>query len=286
LGYFDPTNATGPFTDIQSLRIVDFNGGFPVALGLLFFAPLLISLSVQSTPRRTLLGVLALGWIFYGSLFIQSRTYPMVILFGVGLCFLLWDGVRRKAALLTLGVFILVLIFSPEGANNLTRIFKTFSFSTACSSKHATHPPTPKNPYENHDSRWPMWDAAMMSIHQHPWVGLGPGQTRDYPFGERTVESDGVDNLYLTLALKWGLGFLLFLAAWLAFAAREWRRLVVPSEEASSFEQLCAGALGPALGSFSALCILSYPLTNISATMFLAAFLGLSVQSRFNRNPA
>jgi O-antigen ligase len=145
-------------------------------------------------------------------------------------------------------------------------------------------PPLPEEDQESHESRWPMWDRAAENIRMRPLTGWGPGQTRTYPFGDRMVESDGVDSLYLTLALKWGLGALLFLAVWIGVLVLDWRQQAFPKNEPASFEALCAEALVPAGGAFLFFGVLSYPLTNISASMFLAAFLGLSVQSRFRHD--
>jgi len=260
-GYFDPTNGSGPFTNLHTLRVVDFNGGFPEALGLLFFIPLLLSAWERLTPRRQLTGAATAVWAFYGALFIQSRGFIAALFIVLTACTVLWSGPRRRAALALFLLFLGALLLTDAGRSTVQRASGTGGAPHAVSG----------------DSRWPMWRCAAQEIGRHPIAGVGPGAMRSYPFGERTIQSDGVDSLYLTLALKWGLGALAFLLAWIAVTLAGWRKAVPRGDD---FSASCSEALLPLGAAFLALGFLSYPLTNISTCMFLGIFLGLAASSK------
>ena len=294
LGYFIPgivqeTVKSSDLNDPYYLRIWNFIGGIPLGM----FFPLLFPalLAVYRPPiRKSFSIVLFLAFLFYGVLFEQSRTIFTGVFVGLFSCIVLFKD-SRKTCVIALAAFILLSVATPVGCKNWARykLLENKELEGIYAPKSLMgsgglnrEQPVQSAPEGNHivyDSRFPIWLKALSEIKKHPFAGLGPGSVLEFPYGRGTSQNTFVDSVYVTFPLKWGLGALVLFLAWLAQLALKWRKAWPWVMADRSFQgEVLRGFPSAALG-FLFLGIFYFPMMNVSFSMFLAAFLGLSLNS-------
>ncbi|MEX2179200.1 MAG: O-antigen ligase family protein [Gemmatimonadaceae bacterium] len=261
LGFFDPSAGAGPFTENGSLRIVDFVGGAPIGLFLLALFPLLFTLRVSFTSA----GAAALSaLVFYGSLHALSRALALGAVVTIASCTLLYRA-RRAAVLASAGCCAAVFV-SPMGS----QLFRRFGLLGQL------------DPEASHGIRWAMLKQGWRYFSENPLLGIGIGAQAPFQHGARTVLTDGVDSLFPTVFLKLGVaGGAIFTglfgyAVVRALRSSGWRASdAAAAETDQDFAVPPAVAFLPFITGFLVLSLFTYPVGNVSASLFVATALGL-----------
>jgi hypothetical protein len=272
MGYFLPEGAGWNGNSrllhyyLGNLRVMDFIGGIPLGTTALFLLPALIGLPARG--RKGAAGFLASSIVLYGSLFTNSRDLFGSLFMELALCpFFLPMGVRRRTLAL-FGVFLL-LSATPVGRSNWKRFDRLEDGGS-----HATG-----TAFTVHDSRVPIFKRSLSVILEHPLVGLGPGGEFAFPYGKDGARGTCVDSIYLTLALKWGAGALAIFLAWMAWLFRRWWEARPLLLQAPAPGGVIWNGFIPVTSGFLFFCLFMLPIINISFSMFLACYLGLSLNS-------
>lgn len=296
MGYFLPAKVESvPISQAAlgeplSRRIHGIVGGIFMGVLFLFFLPILLGSRWRSAAGTA--GVLGLAtFIFYGILFVQSRTILGAVFLCLSAGLVFFRGRTRILAATVLALFTATTLSAPVGQKNLGRFnllkkaemearFVAPSGPEATPFQGAHRRVLPKaRPIPVYDTRFPIWRKAAGAILEKPLMGMGPGSVLEFPYGAKESRNHFVDNLYLTLALKWGIGGALFLFAWLWVLGGRWKRAWPSFRDHPGLEGAVLQGAGPTLLSFLFLGIFLYPLMNISFGMFLGAYLGLTLNT-------
>jgi hypothetical protein len=130
-----------------------------------------------------------------------------------------------------------------------------------------------------YDTRIPIFKKALAVAWEHPLAGLGPGRAITFPYGDHFSNNTFVDSLYLTLAFKWGWGALLFFLAWLFHLARAWKRNWGWILQDPGLSGAVLRGFVPTAAGFLFFCFFLFPFMNLSFSMFLACYLGMTFNS-------
>jgi len=282
LGYFLPSGLQkavpeGQTLDPAKLRLWGIVSGVPLGMTLLFFLPAALG-TRKLLARDPVLFLALLGVLLYAALFMRSRSM-FGALFMVLLCGLaLFERMDRRACAATLGLLAALAWLTPIGQVNLGRYAYLKKPELEGLNPKKVLPPA-EGGRRIYDSRFPIWKAALEKVRERPLLGLGPGSTLVFPYGHRQGESVFVDSLYVMLLLKWGAAGFLFFLLWTFQWVRDWWRAWPALRKDPGFEAGVLRGFPPTLAAFLFLGTFVYPLMNVSFSLLLGLYLGLTLNT-------
>lgn len=182
-GYYDPTGGGLPITDVGTLRVTSFIGGFG-HIGWISLLVLILIMGCYSEVVKVIKPVTIMVIVTVGitaMICLLSRSIVLGLLAGGLICkYYTQLSKRNLAAIAVISLVPLLLISSF-----VTKLFIRFTLSGG-------------------DPRWQMFKVAIQAIKGNILLPLGLGNYLTVIFQYSIAETTGVDSLPLSLILKIG----------------------------------------------------------------------------------
>jgi len=271
MGYFDTSGPGGPYTNIGSLRIVNYIGGFgslawisQIVIPFLMIYLDKAAVSSLKNSKQSIFIVFTIISGYFGAVFLLSRSVVLMLL--TSITGLIYSEKNKKQIILLGLVFVLLLLVSSPKMDETYPGKKIISYSNTITNRFGDL---------KKDVRAGIFKAGVKEILKSPFIGIGMGNYITFPYGDRQGVSDGIDCLYLSYGLKLGIPGLLLFLVFYGYVFYYGLRYLNRNKELSSSPQYkySKGAL-ISLSAVLMMGIVSYPFNNLSFTVIFWVLFG------------